>query len=103
MGRQPDFPRAGIWTLSHYLHSQMESARREGSTEARLEARRHSTTSEDAYPILRGALVFCSVQAQRRAQLLTRTGHSLHFGLSAPPTASQASVPGVVRETHDVL
>jgi len=28
--------------------------------------------------------------------------HSLHFGLSAPPTASQASVPGVAQETHDM-
>jgi len=26
--------------------------------------------------------------------------HSLHCGLSAPPTASQAFVPGVVRETQ---
>jgi len=28
------------------------------------------------------------------------TGHSLLFGLSAPPTASQASVPGVAIETQ---
>jgi len=30
-------------------------------------------------------------------------GHSLHCGLSAPPTASQASVPGVARERHIML
>ena len=30
-------------------------------------------------------------------------GHSLHFGLSAPPTASQAFVPGVATETQDML
>jgi hypothetical protein len=36
-------------------------------------------------------------------RLIPRTGHSLHFGLSAPPRASQASIPGVARETHDVL
>ncbi len=30
-------------------------------------------------------------------------GHSLHCGLSAPPTASQASFPGVARETHGML
>lgn len=30
-------------------------------------------------------------------------GHLLHCGLSAPPTASQASVPGVARETQDML
>jgi hypothetical protein len=35
--------------------------------------------------------------------LLSCPGHSLHFGLSAPPTASQASAPGVARETHDVF
>src|SRR6266436_3664027 len=34
-------------------------------------------------------------------RLIPHSGHSLHSGLSAPPTASQASVPGVVRETHD--
>jgi len=37
------------------------------------------------------------------ARLIHRTCHSLHFGLRAPPTASQASVPGVAREAHDVL
>jgi hypothetical protein len=36
-------------------------------------------------------------------RLVPRTHHSLHLDLSAPPTASQPSVPGVVRETHDVL
>ena len=30
-------------------------------------------------------------------------GHSLHFGLSAPPSASQAFDPGVAKETHDML
>jgi hypothetical protein len=30
-------------------------------------------------------------------------GHSLQFGLSASPTASQASVPRVARQTHDML
>jgi hypothetical protein len=35
-----------------------------------------------------------------RTRLIARDGHSLHFGLSAPPTASQASVPGVVIETQ---
>src|SRR6267154_6543242 len=30
-------------------------------------------------------------------------GRSLHFGLSAPPTASQAFVPGVATETSHVL
>ena len=30
-------------------------------------------------------------------------GHSLHSGLGAPPTASQAFVPGVASETHDML
>lgn len=30
-------------------------------------------------------------------------GHSLHFGLSAPPAASQASVPGVASETRNML
>ena len=30
-------------------------------------------------------------------------GHSLHCGLSAPPTASEAFVPGVVRETHGMF
>ena len=29
--------------------------------------------------------------------------HPLHCGLSAPPTASQASVSGVARETQDML
>jgi hypothetical protein len=29
--------------------------------------------------------------------------HSLHFGLNAPPAASQASVPGVARETKGML
>jgi hypothetical protein len=33
-----------------------------------------------------------------RTRLIPRTGHSLHFGLSAPPAASQASVPGVASE-----
>ncbi len=31
-------------------------------------------------------------------RLLYCFGHSLHYGLSAPPTALQASVPGVARE-----
>jgi hypothetical protein len=31
------------------------------------------------------------------------SGRSLHSVLSAPPTASQASVPGAARETHDML
>ena len=35
-----------------------------------------------------------------RTRLIARDGHSLHFGLRAPPTASQASVPGVVIETQ---
>jgi hypothetical protein len=35
-----------------------------------------------------------------RTRLIARDGHSLHFGLSAPPTASQASVPGVAIETQ---
>jgi hypothetical protein len=30
-----------------------------------------------------------------RTRLIVRYGHSLHFGLSAPPTASQASDHGV--------
>jgi hypothetical protein len=30
-----------------------------------------------------------------RTRLIARDGHSLHFGLSAPPAASQASVPAV--------
>ena len=30
-------------------------------------------------------------------------GHSLHYGLSAPPTASQSSVPGVAGETQTML
>jgi hypothetical protein len=36
-------------------------------------------------------------------RLIARDRHSLHFGLSAPPTASQASVPGVVIETRAML
>src|SRR5579859_909510 len=41
-------------------------------------------------------------RATRRTKLArySPTGHSLHFGLSAPPTASQASVPGVAIETQ---
>ncbi|SRR6266851_1928451 len=35
-----------------------------------------------------------------RTRLIACDGHSLHFGLSAPPTASQASVPGVAIETQ---
>src|SRR5579859_7934323 len=35
-----------------------------------------------------------------RTRLMARDGHSLHFGQSAPPTASQASVPRVVIETQ---
>jgi len=35
-----------------------------------------------------------------RTRLITRDGHSIHSGLSAPPTASQASVPGVAIETQ---
>jgi hypothetical protein len=35
-----------------------------------------------------------------RTRLIARDGHSLHFGLNAPPTASQASVPGVAIETQ---
>jgi len=30
-------------------------------------------------------------------------GRSLHYGLRAPPTASQAFVPGVAREIHTML
>jgi hypothetical protein len=30
-------------------------------------------------------------------------GRSLHCGLNAPPTASQASVPGVASETQSML
>jgi len=37
-----------------------------------------------------------------RTRLIARDSHSLHFGLSALP-ASQASVPGVDKETHDML
>jgi hypothetical protein len=37
------------------------------------------------------------------ARLIPRDGHYLHFGLSAPPTASQAFVPGVARERQDML
>ena len=33
-----------------------------------------------------------------RTRLIARDGHSLHFGLSVPPTASHASVPGVAIE-----
>src|SRR5260370_24152592 len=38
-----------------------------------------------------------------RTRLIACDGHSLHFGLSAPPTASQASVPGVLRRALHVL
>jgi hypothetical protein len=31
-----------------------------------------------------------------RTRLIARDGHSFHFALSAPPTASQASVPGAI-------
>jgi len=34
---------------------------------------------------------------------LPETGTSLHSGLSAPPPAAQASVPGVAREPHDMI
>jgi len=33
----------------------------------------------------------------------TIAGNSLHCGLNAPPMASQASVPGVASETHNML
>ncbi len=33
-------------------------------------------------------------------RLIPRAGSSLHFGLSAPPPAPQASVPGVASETQ---
>ena len=36
-------------------------------------------------------------------RLLYFSGHSLHYGLSAPPTASQSSVPGVAGETQTML
>jgi hypothetical protein len=36
-------------------------------------------------------------------RLLYFFGHSLHYGLSAPPTASQSSVPGVAGETQTML
>jgi len=36
-------------------------------------------------------------------RLLYCFGHSLHYGLSAPPTASQSSVPGVAGETQTML
>jgi hypothetical protein len=35
-----------------------------------------------------------------RTCLIACDGHSLHFGLSAPPTAAQASVLGVAIETQ---
>ena len=36
-------------------------------------------------------------------RLLYCFGHSLHYGLSAPPTALQSSVPGVAGETQTML
>ncbi len=36
----------------------------------------------------------------RRTRLIASDDHSLHFGLSAPPTASQDSVSGVAIETQ---
>ncbi len=41
-----------------------------------------------------------ATRSGRRSRLIARDGHSLRFGLSAPPTASQASVPGVAIETQ---
>jgi len=35
-----------------------------------------------------------------RTRLIACDGHSLHYGLSAPPTAPQASVPAVAIETQ---
>ena len=42
----------------------------------------------------------CELHDATSGRLIARDGHSLHFGLSAAPTASQASVPGVVIETQ---
>ena len=42
----------------------------------------------------------CRATGRTKLARYSPTGHSLHFGLSAPPTASQASVPGVAIETE---
>jgi len=45
----------------------------------------------------------CRATGRTKLARYSPTGHSLHFGLNAPPAAAQASVPGVAWETPDML
>jgi hypothetical protein len=50
--------------------------------------------------------VFLGLPLRRRGArlaILSFPDHSLRYGLSAPPTASQASAPGVVSQTRTVF
>ena len=49
------------------------------------------------------AAVFARTPSGRDSLQKSVAGHSLHCGLNAPPTASQASIPGVASETQIML
>jgi hypothetical protein len=82
------------------------------------DTRTHTSSNRTANSILRGigaddaqiessangaAAVFARTPSERDSLQNPVAGHSLHCGLNAPPTASQASIPGVASETQIML